>query len=68
MDEVTSNSLLNRHRETCHQIDSFDQKELQKLDAGLQKLLAELPKLAKAQPKKSIETRSVPQASTASRE
>ena len=61
VDEVTSNSLLNRHKETCHQIDNFDSKELQKLDSALQKLLAEAPKAGKSQPKKSIETRSVPQ-------
>ena len=59
VDEVTSNSLLNRHKETCHQIEDFKDKELAKLDASLQKLMSELPK--QKQHKKSIETRTVPQ-------
>ena len=37
VDEVTSNSLLNRHKETCHQIQEFGQKELVKL-VGLNNL------------------------------
>ena len=60
IDEVTSNSLLNRHKEVCQQINTFDDKELAKLNDGVESLMKEAKVESKVQRKVS-QQRSVPQ-------
>ena len=58
-DEVTSNSLLNRHQEVCQQISEID-KELSKLKDNVDALLKESKSTEQPQRKRTVE-RSVPQ-------
>ena len=58
-DEVTSNSLLNRHQEVCQQINEID-KELIKLKDNVDSLLKDSKNSEQAQ-RKVMQQRSVPQ-------
>ena len=59
IDEVTSNSLLNRHQEVCQQINEID-KELSKLKDNVDSLMKESKNTEQAQ-RKVVQQRSVPQ-------
>merc|ERR1711997_348860 len=60
IDEVTSNSLLNRHKEICQRISVFDEKELAKLKESVEQIMKEAKTTEKTQRKVS-QQRSVPQ-------
>lgn len=59
LDEVTSNSLLNRHKDICRQIDAFEAKDMVKLKTGMEKMGKEVP--AEKVERKIVQQRSVPQ-------
>merc|ERR1711997_398062 len=54
IDEVTSNSLLNRHKEICQRISVFDEKELAKLKESVEQIMKE----AKTTEKNSAKSKS----------
>lgn len=60
IDEVTSNSLLNRHKEICQRISVFDEKELAKLKESVEQIMKDSKTTEKTQRKVS-QQRSVPQ-------